>query len=200
MAIEIQQIKRTKVPAGKAVSKDFSIVGLFNRDISLSNPYGEKFKEKFYTEMSLLVQAGIDLKSTLEIMLEENAGKKTGKLISTIKNDVISGKSLSQALLNTGKFSDYEYYSLKIGEESGKLDIVLEDLRSYFKRKLEQRRSLINTFSYPAIVLFVAIGAIGFMLNFIVPMFEDVFRRFQGELPALTQYIIGLSELLSENG
>ncbi len=200
MAIQIQQLQSKSKTSSKEGKSEWSLTGLLQRDISFSNPYGEKFKEKFYTELSLLVQAGIDLKSTLEIMLEENAGKKTSKLIATIKNEVISGKSFSEALLQTGKFSDYEFYSLKIGEESGKLDIVLEDLRSYFKRKLEQKRSLINTFSYPVIIMFVAFGAIGFMLNFIVPMFEDVFKRFQGELPALTQYIINLSDLLSENG
>ena len=112
---------------------------------------------------------------------------------------IVGGSSLSSSLKDSGKFSPHEYYSVQIGEETGELVVVLEELSKFFSKKINQRRQIITALSYPIIVLFVAIGAITFMMNFIVPMFASVFSRFGGELPAITKVIISISNFLSSN-
>jgi type IV pilus assembly protein PilC len=79
------------------------------------------------------------------------------------------------------------------------MDVVLAQLYQFFHAKLKQRRQFIGALSYPIIILFTSVGAVSFMLLFIVPMFSDVFKRFGGELPYLTQIIIDFSTTVQEN-
>ena len=65
------------------------------------------------------------------------------------------------------EFTAYEYYSVQIGEETGKLNTVLRELSLYYKAKIKLRRQLISALTYPAVVLTTSFGAIFFMLNFI---------------------------------
>lgn len=153
----------------------------------------DKKKEAFYSELHILLSSGIDIRTSLDIIVEEQKGDDDKKLFTQIKADVIGGASLSNAMNKTGKFSAYEYYSLLIGEESGRIRDVLTDLTIYFSKKIKQRRQLTSALTYPILVIITAIFAVGFMLNFIVPMFMDVFKRFNGQMPALTRTIVSIS-------
>ena len=104
---------------------------------------------------------------------------------------------MSNAINETGHFSSYEYHSLQIGEESGKITFVLKELAGFYQKKIKQRRQIISALTYPSIVLFASCGAIFFMMNFIVPMFADVFKRFGGDLPVLTKVILNISQSIS---
>jgi type IV pilus assembly protein PilC len=168
----------------KALSSE---IILFKRELS------NKKKLNFYSDLQVLLSSGIDIKTAFELILD-NFNKIDDKRIFTqIKDDIINGVSISEAFGKSGKFSMYEIFSIKIGEETGKLNIVLKELSGYFTKKIEQKRKIVSAFSYPAIVLLTAIGAVFFMMRFIVPMFEDVFKRFGNELPALTKTIINIS-------
>ncbi len=147
---------------------------------------------------TLLLESGVDIKTTLELICEDINNKKDKILIEEIKERVINGLSLSEAVEKSGKFSSYEYYSLKIGEESGKILDVLQDLSQFFNRKIEQKRQIISAFSYPLMVLCTAIVVVFFMLKFIVPMFSDVFKRFNNDLPYLTKLVLNLSNVFSK--
>lgn len=80
----------------------------------------------------------MDIKTTLELIAEEQLKEKDRVLFSEIKNLVISGSTLSDALKSTGKFSAYEYFSIQIGEESGKLSVVLKELAEFFQKNLNK--------------------------------------------------------------
>ena len=97
-------------------------------------------------------------------------------------------------------FSEYEYYALKIGEETGTLSQVTEQLGAYFARKNEQRRNLISVLTYPVIILSTAVLVVVFMLRFVVPMFQDIFKQQKVELPGITKLIISASDFLRDYG
>ncbi len=182
----------------KKQGKQTSVFDFLNKDISLVGiQLNDKKKERFYSELNILFSAGIDIKTTLELIEEEQTKKADKELYNSISVAVINGGSLSEAIQATGKFSTYEYYSIKIGEESGRLPEVLDELAVFFSKKIKQKRLVMNALSYPLIVLMVAFGAIFFMMKFIVPMFADVFLRFGGELPYITQLIIKISKAFS---
>jgi len=185
-------LKKEKTSIKKKESFAFDFL---NKDIQLfGSELSDKKKERFYSELNILFSAGVDIKTALELIEEEQTKAKDKEVFRKIKESVISGGSLSNAIHQTEKFSPYEYYSLKIGEESGRLPEVLLDLASFFSKKIEQKRQIVNALSYPTIVLFTSFGAIFFMMKFVVPMFADVFKRFNGELPYLTKLIIKISE------
>jgi type IV pilus assembly protein PilC len=95
----------------------------------------------------------------------------------------LNGVTFSQALQQTGRFSLYEVFGLQIGEETGKLIEVLQDLAKYYQNKIKQRRKIVSALTYPCVVMTTPLGAVFFMLKFVVPVFGDVFKRFGGHLP-----------------
>jgi type IV pilus assembly protein PilC len=170
-----------------------------HKEISLSSSGpGDKSREEFYRELGMLLSSGVDVRSALELIVEEQKEKSLEKtLYGGITKSIIQGSSFSEAMSGAGYFSPYEITSIRIGEESGKLNAILQDLASYYQRKIKQKRQIISALSYPILVLSISVGAIYFMLKFIVPMFSDVFKRFGGDLPAITQFIISLSQNFS---
>ncbi len=190
--------KLTDISDMKRKHQGSKVIDFLNKDITFSSgKISDKKKEEFYLELYVLCTAGVDIKSALELIAEEQAKVKDKVLIDDIKNRVINGSTLSNAIKDTGHFTSYEYHSLQIGEESGKITFVLKELAGFYQKRIKQRRQIISALTYPSIVLFASCGAIFFMMNFIVPMFADVFKRFGGDLPVLTKIILNISESIS---
>lgn len=198
--IEIKR-KQKKAEAGQEADNNGfmnKLNELLSKEISFRKQLSKRKKYKFYNDLNVLLSAGIDLRGAIELIYENFQKKPDKELIEKIRESLISGADFCDAVFKTGKFTLYEYYSLKIGEETGKLQTVLHDLSSYFKKRIEQSRKIINAFTYPIIVIITAIVAVIFMMSFIVPMFEEVFARFDRDLPSLTQNIINISHFLSD--
>ncbi|AUP79700.1 type II secretion system F family protein [Flavivirga eckloniae] len=197
MAFQIDNIETQKTTL-KEKTKSTSFL---QKEITLFNKaFGNKIKEDFYTELSVLLKAGIALKDALDLIENSQKKKQNKDVLSIISNNIVSGQSLSEAIKIHKQFTDYEYYSIKIGEETGTLYQVTEQLGSFFARKNEQRRNLISALTYPIIILSTAVLVVGFMLRFVVPMFQDIFKQQNVELPAITKFIISLSEFMQEYG
>lgn len=191
-SIDISRYPKKKTAAAKTESG--GLLSLLNKDISFgSNQVADKKKEGLYVELSTLLLSGIDLRTALDLILVDQENEKDKVLFEQIRMDILSGASLSDALKTAERFSDYEYYSIKIGEETGRLGEVLTDLAKFYKNKIQQRRKIVSAVTYPAIVLCTSMGAVLFMIKFVVPMFADVFLRFGGELPWITAKIIAVS-------
>ncbi|MDP2684150.1 MAG: type II secretion system F family protein [bacterium] len=189
MGIDISEYKKRSISTGKN-NLDF-----LNRDFNFKYNFSDKNKERFYRELTVLIEAGIDFKKSLDILCSHFNKKADVDLIIKIKNDVIQGASFYEALKNTHKFSPYEYFSVQIGEETRRLPEILLELQKYFDRKIKMKRQLVSVFTYPAFVLLVTFAVLYFMMSNVVPMFASVFKQFGAELPAITQNIITLSEM-----
>ena len=186
----------SRYPKKKAAAKPAGggLLSYLNKDISFgSQQVADKKKEGLYVELSTLLLSGIDLRTALDLILVDQDKEKDKVLFEDIRKNILTGASLSDALKAAERFSDYEYYSIRIGEETGRLGEVLTDLAKFYKNKIQQRRKIIGAVTYPAIVLCTSMGAVLFMIKFVVPMFADVFLRFGGKLPWITARIIAIS-------
>lgn len=182
-------VSTAKVP--KAAKKE----NFFNRDIQLfGSKFGNKKKERFYMDLRTLLMAGVDLKSAMEIIIEEQEKDQDKQLFNQIYEDVLKGKPLSAGLKASGKFSDYEYFSIEIGEESNRLNEVLLELMNYYTDQAALKKQITSVLSYPMFVFAITIGLVYFMMTSVVPMFADVFKQFGSELPSLTLKVIYFSE------
>lgn len=197
-AIDLKKLEKKKADSA-AQPKSTSLLDLLNRDISFgSKELSDKKKEYLYLELSSLLHAGINLKSSFELVMAEKENQKDKVLYATIQSTVLNGTAFSEALRQTGRFSLYEVYSLQIGEETGKLIEVLQDLAKFYQNKIKQRRKIVSAVTYPCIVMATSLGAVFFMLKFVVPMFGDVFKRFGGKLPWITEKIMAVSQALED--
>jgi len=194
MGIELSKIEKVNRPA-KPTNVTPERTNTFDLNLSFgTKKLKDAKKEEFYSEVFLLLQSGLDLKRSIEIFTNQQSAENVKNIFSGIEEKLIKGSSFSEALRHFPDFSAYEYYSIKIGEESGQLLEVLSELGDFYQRKMKQQKQLVSAFTYPAVILMTAIIAVGFMMNFIVPMFADAFKRFNSNLPGLTQFIVNLSE------
>ena len=198
MPIEINDIvsKRNESHLNKASETDVS--SIWKKEITFQKPLPDKAKERFYTELAILLNAGLDLKASLDIVCSEEKNKKTKKIYVEISEMLLHGESLSGCVKEKKEFTSYEYFSIKVGEESGKMIRILEELSLYYQKKLKQQKQIISAISYPVLIFITAFGAVFFMLNFIVPLFADAFKRFNSELPALTKGVVYLSDIFRD--
>ena len=191
MSIDLRNIEKNRAKKG------FTFTNALNKEISLGRKeFPDKKKEELYSELGILIGSGLDIKSSFLVLIEEN-NKKTRQFYENVYNQLITGVSLSNALSSTGKISTYEYHTIRIGEETGNLVVILRQLTQHFSESIKQKRQLINTFSYPILVISTAVVVVLFMMNFIIPMFEELFKRFNGQLPALTRTVIAISKFIS---
>ncbi len=170
---------------------------ILQREISLRPAFSDKAKETFYNEFTNLMESGVDVQRIMTLLIEEESNQKTKSVLESVLGLLVKGNSLSDSFKESGHFSAYEYQSIKIGEETGRLKIITEHLSEYFSSKVKLRRQLVGVFTYPAFVIVITIGVLYFMLNSVVPMFEDVFKQFGADLPYLTQKIIVVSKHFS---
>lgn len=149
-------------------------------------------KANFYQQMYILLKSGLEIHQAIDIFGSENTSKKAQYLVQ-IKQSILAGKSLSESMRTSGKFSSYEIQSIAIGEETGQLNMIFQRLSLFFQKKRKLRQQFIGIMIYPMVIFSLTVGVVYFMLVSVVPMFEDVFRQFNQDLPTLTLLIIKLS-------
>ncbi|MDC6384643.1 type II secretion system F family protein [Flagellimonas taeanensis] len=181
----------TKQGVEKWLQKEIVLFGTF---------FNNKRKEDFYGELSILLKAGVQLREALDILRENQNKEKLRTFYAQMLEALDGGRSFSQILRSLKEFTEYEYYSVQIGEESGNLTAIFHELSIFFAQKNEQRRNLINALTYPMIILCTAILVVIFMLRMVVPMFEDIFRQNKVELPTITRWIIAVSNFIGDYG
>jgi type IV pilus assembly protein PilC len=111
-----------------------------------------------------------------------------------VMTDIEAGATLSESLAKHPKaFDDLYVNMVNAGEAGGILDTILMRLAEYIEKIEALKRKVKGAMIYPAVVMFVALGATLFMLMFIIPTFAKMFADFGAELPLPTQIVLGLS-------
>ncbi|MBC7864664.1 MAG: type II secretion system F family protein [Bacteroidia bacterium] len=200
MEIRLDEIKRTARVNAVAQEKTESsgILSLLNKDISFGgNSFNEQKKEKLYSDIELLLNAGLDLSVIFDLLIDECKNKKEKEIYESVKKDLVKGKSFSNSLQDKKHFSKYEYISIRMGEESGKLNLVCKELARYFSGKIRQKKQIKGALVYPSLVMGTALLVLTFMLKYVVPMFVQIFNQNKVELPYITKVIIKISENFS---
>jgi type IV pilus assembly protein PilC len=142
-----------------------------------------------------LIKSGVDYNHALIILTEQQTSKYLKSVYKQINNDIVKGKTLHESIKQHDKlFSAYEYYSVKIGEETKRLPQIFEQLQVFYQRKVKMKRQIFSVLAYPVFVLLITIAVLYFMLNYVVPMFSSIFMQFGKELPKITQFIVRVSQ------
>lgn len=179
----------------KAVKKISSVKNdfKFNFELNGFKRFSDKHKEEFYREFATLINSGVDFNQALQIISSQQKSAFFKSLFESINEDVVKGKSLYETIKDNKYFTPYEYYSVKIGEETRRLPEVFGQLELFYSRKKKMKRQIVSVLAYPIFVLVFTFGVLYFMLSFVVPMFSTVFQQFGKELPKITQFVVDLS-------
>ena len=150
-------------------------------------------KETLFLELKSLLSSGLSFGRTFELLIQTEKNETLKTLLSNIFNDIINGNSLWSSMQKTNVFTPLDYGVIRIGEETGKLENSLLFLAEYYKKKIIQKRIIVNALSYPLIIMTTALFVLFFMIVVVVPMFEQVYSRMGSELPWMTRVIVNLS-------
>ena len=162
-------------------------------------PRGKKITPKdialFSRQLATMMSSGVPLVQSFEIMAKGHENPNMRNLINAIRTDIEGGATLTEALKKHPRnFDDLTCNLVNAGEQAGILESLLNKIATY-KEKTEALKSKIKkALFYPTAVIVVAFIITAILLIFVIPQFEDLFSGFGADLPALTQFVVNLSE------
>jgi general secretion pathway protein F len=155
----------------------------------------------FTRQLATLVRSGLPLDESLTAVSEQSESKRVKRVALGVRASVVEGTSLAQALEQfPNAFPTLFRATVEAGEQSGKLDFILERLADYVERRQQMQSKLMLAAVYPAILTLVAISVVVLLLTYVVPQVVEVFTSIDAELPALTTGLIALSDFLRDYG
>jgi type IV pilus assembly protein PilC len=196
----------------EATTEQAAVAALLNRSllvVSIEEKVSKKGKTKggkvsladlvvFTRQLATMIDAGIAIVQSLQALSDQSPNKVMRDVIRDITTRVESGESFSEALQKHPKAFSRLYISMvAAGEKGGLLAEILSRLATYLENSARLRRKVKTTMMYPIVVSTVAIGITVFLLVKVVPVFKDVYSSFGAKLPAPTEFLMTLSDLMA---
>ncbi|MDX2079755.1 MAG: type II secretion system F family protein [Terrimicrobiaceae bacterium] len=178
------------------------------KDIKINIPFLQKKTVKpktlmiFTRQLATLIDAGLPLLRGLTVLSKQEPDPVLKGVIINLAESVQGGGTFSESLGGHPKIFNKLYVNMvKAGELGGVLELVLLRLAEFQEKAQKIKNKVVAAMFYPIIVLIIAIVILAFLLVFIVPKFEAIFADMLGgkPLPALTQFVIGASNLVKDN-
>ena len=149
----------------------------------------------FTRQLSTLIGAGLPLATSLRTVAEQTQGKAMKTIVEEILTNVEAGKTLHDSFAQYPDVFNGVYLALiKAGETSGTLDLALKRLADQEEKDAAMMSKIKGALVYPAIILVVIIAVLAFMMIMVVPQVKDLYEDMGEELPALTQFLVGISD------
>ena len=173
--------------------------GLRSIDLNklFEQPPGVKEKAVFATKLAALVDAGVPIVRSLDLMATQQKLPMFKRALTKVSLDVNEGIALGTAIRQWPKvFDDLSIAMVEAGEAGGVLDEALKRLAKLLEDNAKLQNQIKGALGYPVAVLVVAILVFLGMTIFLIPTFAGIFEDLGAELPAFTQLLVDLSKLL----
>ncbi len=186
---KITELKTRAAPGGDQKEKKKGIV-LFNR-------VTRQQITQFTVQLATLQDAGLPIVRSLRILENQQKPGKFKDTVGEIATDVEGGSTFSEALTKHPKIFDLLYVSMvRAGEAGGVLDKILNRLSDFMEKSSRLRMKVQGAMYYPIAVVTIAVLILAFILTYVVPQFEQMFEDQGGQLPAITQLLMDMSEVV----
>jgi type IV pilus assembly protein PilC len=187
--MQVQPIPERIKEKGRFFDFKFQFGGVSSKDLVV-----------FTRQMSTMIDAGLPLVRSLDILASQQDNAKFKSILIQVKENVEAGSTFADALAkHPGVFNALYVQLVKAGESGGVLDVILQRLAVYLEKIESIRRKIKGAMIYPAIVISVAIIVLSIVLIFVVPTFAEMFKDMGTTLPALTQVVVDISTFLKNN-
>lgn len=148
-------------------------------------------------QLATLVGAGLPIDEALGALSEQAESERQRGLTMSLRARVMEGASLAQAMAEfPDSFPDVFRSTVAAGEQSGRLEVVLEKLADYAEARDALKQKVLAALAYPLLLSLVAIAVVAGLLAWVVPQIVGVFQNLQQELPFATRALIALSDFV----
>ncbi|PYZ93634.1 type II secretion system protein F [Salipaludibacillus keqinensis] len=172
---------------------------LLNKDITFGNPVKLQDFVLFLRQFATLLNYGVSLRDATAILAKQTSSKPLGRALEQVEDELVTGRAFSEAAAQHKKvFPMIFIHMVRAGEASGSLDETLDQLALQFEKQHETRQKVKAAMAYPVIVGIVAIAVVIFLLSSVVPTFASMLSDVGGELPMITLFVLGLSDIVAD--
>lgn len=182
-------------------SKEIEVIQIELKAPSILSRWQKKVKASdivFFTRyLSTMLSAGMPILKALDIISQDPANKVMQSVVTSIRNEVAIGKTLSDSFAKYPRYFSVLYCNLvKAGEKSGTLDKILKRLAGYLEKTENLKRKIKKALIYPCAIVSVSLLVSFILLFFVMPQFETMFKSYGMKLPLFTRIVISFSNFL----
>lgn len=155
----------------------------------------------FTRQLSTMMKAGLPLMQAFDIVAKGHNNANMTKMLLEVKNDVEQGNALADSFAKHPKYFDKFYVNLvAAGEAGGVLEGLLDKLATYKEKTQAIKKKVKSALTYPIAIIVAAIVLVIIMMMFVLPEFGKVYQGMGAELPALTQFMMDISDFFVAHG
>jgi len=151
-------------------------------------------------QLALLVGSGSTVEESVAAIAAEMDDRLWPRVLGAVRSSLLEGRSLADALEETGLFPPVYVAGVRAGEAGGSLGESLEILADHLEAGLALKNRLTAAMVYPLILVLVSVGVVVFLLARVVPQVAGIFKGLHRELPPLTRALMAVGDLLAGHG
>ena len=174
---------------------------IFNTDIGLNRPMKKSTLIFYLTQLSTYLKAGIPIVDSIKILTNQTKSKIEQTIWKSVVYELTMGSTLSSAMLKCGNnvFPKLLINMIKTAEMTGNLPEVLDEQVEYYKSTEKSRKEMVNAMMYPIFVFIFAVAIVMYIMLKVIPQFVNIYDAIGADLPAITKFIISVSDFISNN-
>ncbi len=186
-------------------SKGFFLVEsrIKGNEFSLSGMYSKinaKDIAVFCRQFAVILGSGITILEAVGILRDQASKKRMKTILEDVHNELQKGRVLSEAILPYDDlFPEFMKNMIRVGEASGALDTILEQLADYYEHDYKIRRKVKGAMTYPAILGVLTVAVVILLMVAVLPMFSDMLSGMGGDLPGITLVLMAISRFMVDN-
>ncbi len=154
---------------------------------------------ELFEQLTMYFRSAISTWESLSIICDNAMTRKQRLLAQSLYNDVSDGLPFSKALVNTGCFPEYAIGMVELGEQSGRMEEVVEALATYYKRRDVMARSIRSAITYPLLMAGMVLAVVFVLIINVMPVFEQVFAQLGLVMNPFSQALLDFGQILAEN-
>ena len=148
-------------------------------------------------QLATLLRSGLPLEESLQAVAEQTEKPRVQRIVLGVRSKVVEGHPLADGLKDfPNAFPEIYRATVSAGEQSGKLDSVLERLSDYTESRQVMGQQVSNALVYPIVLMVLSFAIVSFLLAYVVPQVVAVFESGNQELPFATRFLIALSDMV----
>lgn len=151
----------------------------------------------FCFQLELILSAGISLDAGIYLMIESPGRDSEKRILEALAQETESGVPLYHAMEENGGFPEYLINMVRIGEESGRLEQIMNLMSAYYKKEDQINQMIKEAVVYPMVMVFIMLTALFLLLGKVMPLFENVLIQLGGELSSGVRNVIAFSKALT---
>ena len=139
-------------------------------------------------------KAGISIITSLDIISKQCKNKKFKYILNKINEEILKGNSIYMAFSNRKVFDTYVIQSIKVGEESGSMDKIFNNIHENLESKIKTRKNILQAITYPIVILSICYILFNLIFIVIVPALSSTITVDESKISSLVRFSMCFKE------